>query len=167
MNGYKGNLLVSVLLVLLAAVSSQIITSQRSLPPQPRPGVPSGSPTSQNPPPVNSKKRKSASQTSLPRATFDKARASELFNNHCSPCHESRQGDFPHARAALDPTPTNLNSQAFVFGDSDDDIFDTIKFGVDGTGMPPAQGRLSDDEIWQTTYWVQSLRQKRPREKKS
>lgn len=166
MNGYKGNLLVSVLLVLLAAVSSQIMTSQRSLPPQPRPGVPSGSPTSQNPPPVNSKKRKSASQTGL-RPTFNKARASELFNNHCSPCHESTEADFPHAGAALDPTPTNLNSQAFVFGDSDDDIFYNIKFGVDGTGMPPAQGRLSDDEIWQTTYWVQSLRQKRPREKRS
>ena len=59
--------------------------------------------------------------------------------------------------------PANLTVPAGVpggvkLGHRGERIFTTIINGVGGTPMPPFQGQLTPDEVWQLVHYVQSLR---------
>ena len=58
----------------------------------------------------------------------------------------------------LNPKPRNLaNSGEYKFGHGDLGIFRTVKYGSEGTGMAPWEGRMSDDDIWKVTNFVRTL----------
>ena len=89
-------------------------------------------------------------------AATEKGKA--LFAQNCASCHgDAGNGDGP-AGAALDPKPRNLHKGTeFRFGAGDLAVFRTIKYGVEGSGMAPWDGRMSDDECWQVVNFVKTL----------
>lgn len=89
-------------------------------------------------------------------AATEKGKA--LFAANCASCHgDAGKGDGP-AGAALDPKPRNFTNKAeYKYGTGDLAIFRTGKYGSKGTGMAGFDGRLSDDEIWQTVNYIKTL----------
>jgi mono/diheme cytochrome c family protein len=88
------------------------------------------------------------------------AQGKEVFAaaGNCVSCHGAEgKGDGP-AGAALDPPPRNLHATGdYKYGAGDLAVFRTIKYGVDGTGMAPLEGVLTDEQIWQVTHYVRSI----------
>ncbi len=83
-------------------------------------------------------------------------RGKELFALQCQSCHGAiGMGDGPLS-AGLDPMPTNFHSSDKANGLSPFQAYNTIRLGVDGTGMR-AFNELSDDEVWDLAFYVLSL----------
>jgi len=76
------------------------------------------------------------------------ARGRELFNENCTVCHgvDGAVGDRAPALGA---------ARSYVRR-SDAELFDAVRNGIPGTGMPPAG--LSDDDVWRVTAYIRSLR---------
>lgn len=72
----------------------------------------------------------------------------EIYNSGCTVCH-GRDGE------AGDRAPALAAARAYVRR-SEKELFDAIKNGIPGTGMP-ATG-LSDDDVWRVVAYVRSLR---------
>ena len=85
---------------------------------------------------------------SNPKSTPADVRAgAELFGNGCAACHGANGGGGSAAPA--------LASRDFKHGGTDWAIYRTIKFGVQGTGMPSHANNR--DELWQLVAYVRSL----------
>ncbi|MFN7982104.1 MAG: PQQ-dependent dehydrogenase, methanol/ethanol family [Vicinamibacterales bacterium] len=75
------------------------------------------------------------------------AAGARTYEQACQVCHAPRGiGDRGPA----------LNTGRFTRGDSDADLFHTIRAGLAGTQMP-AFSRLTDDETWQVVSYIRSL----------
>ncbi len=84
------------------------------------------------------------------------ANGKELFALQCQSCHGPKgMGDGPLA-VSLDPKATNFHSPDKANGLSPFQAYNTIRLGVDGTGMR-AFNELSDDEVWDLAFYVLSL----------
>ncbi len=81
-----------------------------------------------------------------------------LFATNCASCHGAEGlGDGP-AGMSLNPKPRNLAVFSdYLYGKGDLGIFRTIKYGVDGSGMAPWEGRMTDDECWKVVNFVRTL----------
>lgn len=81
-----------------------------------------------------------------------------LFATNCASCHGPEgHGDGP-AGMSLNPKPRNLSQLSeYRMGKGDLAIFRTIKYGVDGTGMAPWEGRMTDEECWKVANFVRTL----------
>ena len=80
----------------------------------------------------------------------------ELFALHCQSCHGPKgMGDGPLA-AGLDPKPANFHQKEKANGLSPFQAYNTIRLGVQNTGMR-AFNELSDDEVWDLAFYVLSL----------
>lgn len=82
----------------------------------------------------------------------------ELYQTNCASCHgPAGLGDGP-AGLALNPKPRNLTATAeYKLGKGDLGIYRTVKYGSDGTGMTPWEGRMTDEECWKVTNYVRCL----------
>lgn len=79
-----------------------------------------------------------------------------LFALQCQSCHgKEGKGDGLLA-AGLDPSPTNFHHPDKANGLSPFQAYNTIRLGVEGTGMR-AFNELSDDEVWDLAFYVLSL----------
>ena len=59
---------------------------------------------------------------------------------------------------SLNPKPRNLTAFAeYKYGKGDLGIFRTIKYGIEGGGMAPWEGRMTDDECWQVSNYVRTM----------
>ncbi len=84
------------------------------------------------------------------------ANGKQLFALHCQSCHGGRgKGDGVLA-SALDPAPTNFHHPDKANGLSPFQAYNTIRLGVEGTGMR-AFNELGDDEVWDLAFYVLSL----------
>ncbi len=93
-------------------------------------------------------------------ALVDKGRAS--FNTNCAACHGvSGEGNGPVA-FAVRPRPRNLRKDAFVRGDSVEQLFATITRGLP-SGTMASYAQLPDAERWALAYYVRTFREARPR----
>jgi putative heme-binding domain-containing protein len=65
----------------------------------------------------------------------------------CSNCHgaDARGGEA-----------SNLYTSRVILRESDQRLFEVIKEGIPGTGMPPQPG-LSDEQVWQMAAYLQDL----------
>ena len=89
-----------------------------------------------------------------PKAAPDLQQAATLYQTHCAACHgQSGQGDGP-AGVAMEPAPTDFTEVARYNGRSLLGLYTTITQGVDGTGMAPYQGSLSDQQRWALAFYV-------------
>jgi len=97
----------------------------------------------------------------------------KLFHSKatCFICHGADgKGDGPLAAALKDVwnhsiRPANFTLPAGVqggvkLGHDGEHIFKTVMAGVGGTPMPPFQGQLTPDEVWDIVHYEQSLRVK-------
>ncbi len=81
-----------------------------------------------------------------------------LFALHCQSCHgEDGRGDGPLS-AGLEPAPTNFHSPDKANGLSPFQAYNTIRLGVEGTGMR-GFNELNDDEVWDLAFYALSLSQ--------
>lgn len=80
-----------------------------------------------------------------------------LFGMECASCHGSDGRKPAPIGQSMYPRVPSLSSPA-VQSLSDKEVFWVIKNGIRLSGMP-GFGRINtDDEIWQLTYYVRSLR---------
>lgn len=82
----------------------------------------------------------------------------ELFALHCSSCHGAEgRGNGPLAQG-LEPSPTNFHHPDKANGLSPFQAYNTVRLGVENTGMR-AFNELSDDEVWDLSFYILSLPQ--------
>lgn len=82
----------------------------------------------------------------------------QLFLDNCFSCHGAEGKGDGDAGSALDPQPANLTLPAnYKFGSGSLAVFRTVKYGVDGTGMAPWEGRMTDEECWKVVDYVKTL----------
>ena len=73
----------------------------------------------------------------------------KLFNwYNCSGCHGG------HAGGGMGPS---LRDKVWLFGDRDDQIFDSIAEGR-GEGMPSWGAKIPEDQIWKLVAYIKSMR---------
>jgi len=86
-----------------------------------------------------------------------RAHGQELFSQNCTPCHGTTgHGDGP-AGIAFTPRPANFHNEERMSQLSPFQVFNTIRLGVDGTGMQPFP-KLTESEVWDLAFYVSSLR---------
>lgn len=84
-------------------------------------------------------------------------RGKERFAQNCAVCHgPGGRGDGPGG-AALQPPPANFQDRERMSQLSPFQIFNTIRLGVEGTGMP-AFKEWPDRDLWDLAFYVLSLR---------
>jgi high-affinity iron transporter len=83
----------------------------------------------------------------------------QLFNLHCASCHGANGKGNGILAASLDPAPTNFHQADKANGLSPFQAYNTIRLGVEGTGMR-AFDELSDDEVWDLAFYAISLPQR-------
>lgn len=75
----------------------------------------------------------------------------------CFNCHGMRgRGDGPGG-STLNPSPRNFRHRGMWHHRSEGEIFWVIKHGIEGTGMIPFGGLLSDEEIWTVIQYERSF----------
>jgi len=77
------------------------------------------------------------------------------YETNCSVCH----GPLGHGdgEGGGDPKPRNFVADKFKNGTKPDQVFGTLKKGMDGTAMV-SFGHLPDEELWGLAYYVLELR---------
>ena len=79
------------------------------------------------------------------------AEGEKLYNEACTACH-GKDG----TGGELGPPVASQNRR--YLRRTDQEIFDTIKNGIEGTQMPPFGGQFSDDNTWKVTAYIRGLR---------
>lgn len=88
-----------------------------------------------------------------PKAAPDLKRGAALYKEHCAACHGAEgRGDGPAGRR-LDPAPSNFHDAARLASRSAYGLYNTITFGVAGTGMASYK-HLSEDDRWALAFYV-------------
>lgn len=79
------------------------------------------------------------------------AEGEKLYNETCTSCH-GKDG----TGGELGP-PVAAQNRRYLKR-TDQEIFDTIKNGVEGTQMPPFNKQFTDDQVWRITAYIHGLR---------
>jgi mono/diheme cytochrome c family protein len=88
----------------------------------------------------------------------------ELYQKNCTQCHGVAGMGDGFGAPFLVPPPRDLTAGQFKFRTTaggqlptDEDLFRTISRGANGTGMPPWQYLLNDDERWALVDYVKTF----------
>jgi high-affinity iron transporter len=93
-----------------------------------------------------------------PRHTPDLERGRTLYGQLCVSCHGADgSGNTPLA-ATLEPKPVNFRDPEVMGPLTPYKAFNTIGFGVKGTGMLPFAGAVDEDDRWALAFHVFTLR---------
>lgn len=92
------------------------------------------------------------------------ARGKQLYDANCVQCHGVEGKGDGYGAPFLVPSPRDFTSGQFKFRTTssgllptDEDLFRTISRGANGTGMPPWQYLLNDDDRWALVDYVKSF----------
>jgi cytochrome c len=89
-------------------------------------------------------------------------RGKKLYDSHCAKCHKADGQGVEGETGESGPPPSNLLHPKLEYGSSDGEIFQIIKTGVlPSLYMPMYEGEISDNDMWDITTYVQSLRKKK------
>ncbi len=92
-----------------------------------------------------------------PTSYPDIEKGKKIFAAECTKCHgKDGYGDGPEG-LELDPKPRNFHDNTRMQFISASHIFNTVRLGVEGTGMV-AIPYLEDEEVWDVAFYVLSLR---------
>ena len=80
-----------------------------------------------------------------------------VFASNCAKCHGNTGFGDGKEGLKLDPRPRNLHEEARMVLLSPFAVYNTVRCGVQGTGMK-AHPELSDDEVWDVAFYVLTLR---------
>lgn len=88
------------------------------------------------------------------------AKGKQIFEQRCQSCHGAKGfGNGPLA-ANLNPPPTSFQDSANTDNISPLQAYNTIRLGLEGTSMR-AFSELSDQEVWNVAFYINSLNYKR------
>ena len=80
-----------------------------------------------------------------------------LYQQSCVSCHgQNGFGDGPDGKTLI-PLPANFYKAERMSSINSFHIYNTIRLGVPGTGMP-AWNKYSDKEVWDLSFYISSLR---------
>lgn len=81
----------------------------------------------------------------------------QAFTQYCSVCHglDGQNTGVPFADTVSPPVPSLASSQVQSY--SDGQLKWIIQNGIKPSGMPPAQGMFSDDDIWKMVLYIRHL----------
>lgn len=82
-----------------------------------------------------------------------------LYYNHCADCHERDIGSHEHPEAQ---GPSLAKPDSYTRGISNEAVFKTIYFGLEGTAMSPFGETLSESEIRLLVDYLKSVRASNP-----
>src|SRR5262245_48139976 len=106
-----------------------------------------------------------AARPAATKATIEKGQ--HLYDANCVQCHGSSGKGDGYGAPFLVPPPRDLTGGQFKFRTTasgqlptDDDLFRTISRGANGTGMPPWQYLLTDEERWAPVHHVKTFDQR-------
>src|SRR5262245_5898187 len=95
-------------------------------------------------------------------ATVEKGQ--HLYEPNCIQCHGPRGKGDGYGAPFLVPPPRDFTGGQFKFRTTasgqlptDEDLFRTVSRGADGTGMPPWQYLLSDDQRWALVDYIKTF----------
>jgi putative heme-binding domain-containing protein len=79
------------------------------------------------------------------------AEGEKLYNETCTACHgkDGKGGE-------LGPPVASQNRR--YLRRTDEEVFDAVKNGIEGTQMPPFSKQFNDDQIWRITAYIHGLR---------
>jgi mono/diheme cytochrome c family protein len=85
------------------------------------------------------------------------ARGQEAFSHYCAACHglDGQNTGVPFADAMSPPVPSLKSERVQAY--SDGQIHWVITNGIFPSGMPAAQGILTDDEVWDIVIYIRHL----------
>ena len=93
-----------------------------------------------------------------PKRWPDLIKGRELYAQTCQSCHGEKGLGNGVLSEGLDPAPTNFHEPDKANGLSPFQAYNTIRLGVNGTGMRAFE-ELSEDQIWDLAFYVISLPQ--------
>lgn len=97
-----------------------------------------------------------------PSHSPDLVNGKKVFATECVKCHGiTGKGDGPEG-AALNPKPRNFHDEERMSHISPAHVFNTVRFGLEGTGMK-AYPELKDDEVWDVAFYILTLRLQKPK----
>ncbi len=81
----------------------------------------------------------------------------EAFTQYCSVCHgnDGQNTGVPFANTIAPPVPSLTSAQVQAY--SDGQLKWIIKNGLWPSGMPPAQGMFSDEDMWKMVLYIRHL----------
>jgi mono/diheme cytochrome c family protein len=92
------------------------------------------------------------------------ARGKDLYDVNCAHCHGDKGDGAGYGAPFLVPAPRDFVAAQYKFRTTasgqlptDEDIFRTISRGATGTGMPPWQYMLDDNDRWALVDYVKSF----------
>jgi mono/diheme cytochrome c family protein len=92
----------------------------------------------------------------VPADTASLARGQQVYDANCASCHgDTGRGDGPAGRA-LRPRPADFRVH-MAAGHTDQELFNWVTNGVDGTGMPAFRAQLSEQERWDVINYIRSF----------
>jgi len=85
------------------------------------------------------------------------ARGQEAFSHYCAACHglDGQNTGVPFADSMSPPVPSLKSDRVQAY--SDGQIHWVITNGIFPSGMPAAQGILTDDEVWDIVIYIRHL----------
>lgn len=85
------------------------------------------------------------------------ARGQEAFSHYCAACHglDGQNTGVPFSDAMSPPVP--LLTSAHVQSYTDGQLHWVITNGIFPSGMPAANGILTDDEVWDIVIYIRHL----------
>jgi mono/diheme cytochrome c family protein len=103
-----------------------------------------------------------AARPAVTEASLEEGR--HLYTENCVQCHGPEGKGDGYGAPFLVPSPRDFTSGQFKFRTTssgqlptDEDLFRIIARGADGTGMPPWQYMLEDDELWALVDYVKTF----------
>ncbi|HEX3438207.1 MAG TPA: cytochrome c [Pseudacidobacterium sp.] len=81
----------------------------------------------------------------------------QAFTQYCSVCHglDGQNTGVPFAEIVAPPVPSLASEQVQSY--SDGQLRWIIRHGIKPSGMPPAEGLFSDDDIWKMVLYIRHL----------
>ncbi len=85
-------------------------------------------------------------------------RGAQIYAQNCVSCHgQEGKGDGPDGKG-LEPAPANFWNQERMAELSPFGAYNTIALGVNGTGMASFAATLTEEQIWDVTFYVMAFR---------
>jgi high-affinity iron transporter len=80
-----------------------------------------------------------------------------IYTENCAKCHGDKGNGEGEDGKLLDPKPRNFLDNEKMTGISPFAAFNTVRYGIEGTGMK-AHNNLTDSEVWDVAFYVLHLR---------